>query len=159
MSHSSESEPDLSALAYRWLTRRERSRAEMRAYLGRYSSDADAIERLLDALAERGLLSEDRLADQVIRSRRARGSAQRIRQEMARRGIADDVITQSTTGLEQGDLSVAYRLLRKRFRVPAADQAERERQLRYLLNRGFNRAIALKAVRAEGDDGAGESGD
>ena len=159
MSQSSESEPDLGALAYRWLTRRDRSRAEMRAYLERYSSDPDVIEKLLDDLAERGWLSEDRLAEQVIRSQRARGSAQRIRQEMARRGISDEVITQSTASLEDGDLATATRLLRKRFRLPAADQAERERQLRFLLNRGFNRAIALKAVRSHADDDASASVD
>jgi regulatory protein len=131
----------------------------MRAYLERFSSDPDAIERLLHDLASRGWLSEDRLAEQVIRSRRARGSAQRTRQEMSRRGISEDVIAQSTAGLDDGDLSVAKRLLRKRFRLPAVDQAERERQLRFLVNRGFNRAIGLKAVRAGADDDASESVD
>lgn len=159
MAQSSAGESDLTAVAYRWLARRDRSRAEMRGYLERYCSDADAVERLLDDLSARGWLSEDRLADQVIRSRRARGSAQRIRQEMSRRGISADVITQSTVGLDDGDLATAVRLLRKRFRLPAADQAERERQLRFLLNRGFSRAIALKAVRASAEDDASESRD
>ena len=159
MTQSPESEPDLSAIAYRWLARRDRSRAEMRAYLERFSSDPEPVARLLDDLAERGWLSEDRLAEQVIRSRRARGSAQRIRQELSRRGISSDVIEQSTAGLENGDLFIATRLLRKRFRLPAADQTERERRLRFLLNRGFNRAIALKAVRAAAEDDASESVD
>lgn len=121
----------------------------MRAYLERHCDDAEAVDRLLDDLAARGWLCEDRLADQVIRSRRARASAQRIRQEMTRRGISEDVIAQSTAGLEDGDLPSATKLLRKRFRLPAADRDERERQLRFLLNRGFDRAVALKAVRAE----------
>jgi regulatory protein len=122
----------------------------MRAYLERYCTDAETVDRVLDELAERGWLSEDRLADQLIRSRRARASTQRIRQEMARRGISEDVIAQSTVGLEEGDLPSATRLLRRRFRLPPADRAERERQFRFLLNRGFSRAIALKAVRADG---------
>ena len=151
MSVNIDSEADLSALAYRWLTRRDRSRAEMRAYLERHCSEPETIARLLDELAGRGWLCEDRLADQLIRSRRARSSAKRIRHEMARRGIADDVIAQATAGLEAGDLPSATKLLRKRYRLPPADRTERERQFRFLLNRGFDRATALKAVRAEGD--------
>ena len=131
----------------------------MRAYLERYCTDAKSIARLLDELSSRGWLCEDRLADQVIRSRRARTSARGIRPEMARRGISDEVIAQSTVSLEEGDLRSAAKLLRKRFRLPPADRAERERQFRFLVNRGFNRAVALKAVRAEGGDDEIESVD
>jgi len=154
-----ESEANLSALAYRWLARRDRSRAEMRAYLERHCAEAETVARLLDDLSARGWLCEDRLADQVIHSRRARSSARAIRYAMARRGIAEEVIAQSTAGLEAGDLPSATRLLRKRFRSPATDRTERERQFRFLLNRGFDRAVALKAVRAVGDDDASESPD
>ena len=131
----------------------------MRAYLERYCADAERVARLLDELAERGWLCEDRLADQVIHSRRARASARGIRHEMARRGISGDVIAQSTAGLEDGDLPSATKLLRKRFRLPPADRAERERQFRFLVNRGFDRSVALKAVRAEGGTDETESVD
>ena len=131
----------------------------MRAYLERYCADAERVARLLDELAERGWLCEDRLADQVIRSRRARASARGIRYEMARRGISGDVIAQSTAGLEDGDLPSATRLLRKRFRLPPTDRAEREQQFRFLVNRGFDRNVALKAVRAEGGTDENESVD
>ena len=159
MPASAASAAELSALAYRWLARRDRSRAEMRAYLERHCSDADTVLCLLDELGARGWLCEDRLADQVIRLRRTRSSARGIRHAMARRGIADEVIAQSTAGLEAGDLHSATQLLRKRFRLPATDRTERERQFRFLLNRGFDRSVALKAVRAAGDDGAIDSAD
>jgi regulatory protein len=157
LDRSAESAAELSTRAYRWLARRDRSRAEMRAYLERYCSDANLVARLLDELAERGWLSEARLAEQMIRTRRARGGAQRIRYEMARRGIPNEVIAQSTAGLEAGDLPLAIRLLRRRFREPPADRDERERQLRFLLNRGFDRAIARKALQAGGGEDAMES--
>jgi len=140
----------LSDRACRLLARRDRSRAEMQRYLERYCDDAEIVTRLLDDLQSRGWLSESRLADQVIRSRRARASAGRIRQEMARRGISDDVIAQSTAGLDAGDLDFALALWRKRFLAPPADRSQRERQLRFLLNRGFSLAIALKVLRTAG---------
>jgi regulatory protein len=141
---------ELSNRACRLLARRDRSRAEMRRYLERYCDDAETVTRLLDDLQSRGWLSESRLADQVIRSRRARASAGRIRHEMARRGISDDVIAQSTAGLDGGDLDCALALWRNRFRAPPTERLQHERQLRFLLNRGFSLAIALKVLRAAG---------
>lgn len=145
---------ELSTRAYRWLARRDRSRAEMRAYLERFCTDAAIVAEVLDQLAARGWLSEARLAEQVIRLRRARGGVQRIRHEMARRGIAREVIAASTAGLEQGDFAAAVALLRKRFREAPADRSERERRLRFLLNRGFGRTLAMKAVRAADESDA-----
>ena len=126
----------------------------MRAYLGRHCSDADLVAQVIEELLSRGWLSETRLAEQMIRLRRPRGSAQRVRYEMARRGISGEVIERSTAGLEQGDLPLATRLLRKRFGRPPADREERERQLRFLLNRGFDRAVARKAVQSDAADDA-----
>ena len=124
----------------------------MQNYLQRYCDDATIVARLLDDLQSRGYLCEARLAEQVIRARRPRASASRVRQELARRGIAGEVIADSTVGLEASDLQAALALWRKRFRAPATDRVQRERQLRYLRNRGFNHAIALKVLRAVGDD-------
>lgn len=119
----------------------------MQRYLARYCTDAERVRCLLDDLQARGWLSEVRLAEQVIRSRRARAGTLRIRQEMARRGIGLDVIEQSTSGLEGGDFETARALWQKKFGAPPADRAARERQLRYLLSRGFSHAIALKILR------------
>ena len=124
----------------------------MKRYLERYCDDVEIVSRLLDDLQQSGLLSEARLADQVIRSRRARASAGRIRQEMARRGLGDDVIAQSTADLDAGDLNSALALWRKRFCSPPADRLQRERQLRFLLYRGFSLATALKVLRIAGAD-------
>jgi regulatory protein len=147
----SASPDDLASRAYRWLARRDRSRAEMRGYLRRYSDDVAEIERLLDEFEQRGYLSEARLAEQVIRSRRSRASSTRIRQELDRRGIAAEIVAESTRALESGDVDAAVSLWKKRFRVPPEDRVERERQLRFLLNRGFSHAIALRVIRIARD--------
>jgi regulatory protein len=148
-----EDEPDdaLANRAFRLLARRDRSRAEMRTYLARYCSDADRVSALLTQLQERGWLCEERLAEQLIRKNQARTGTRRTRQEMARRGIASDVIERATAGLEREDLATALALWRKKFGRPPADQAERLKQLRYLLNRGFGHATALKVLRAGGE--------
>ena len=124
----------------------------MRGYLGRYCDDAAVVERLLDELERRGYLCEARLAEQIIRTRRSRASAARIRHELNRRRLESEVVAESTSALERGDMDAAVVLWKKRFRAPPKDRSERERQLRFLLNRGFSHAIALKVIRmmAEG---------
>ncbi len=141
---------ELAKVAYRSLARRDRSRVEMQRLLASHCSDADVVDRVLNQLQSRGWLSEARMAGQFVDTRRARMGAQRLRQEMARRGLAPEVIAQSTAGLERTDLEIATALWQKRFHEPAADRKEQERQLRFLLTRGFNRAVALKVLRAGG---------
>ena len=140
--------------AIRLLARRDRSRSELRRLLDPQGSSAEAVDTLLDVLQSQGWLSEARLAEQLVRARRARGGAARLRHEMAQRGLDADVIARATEGLEETDLPTAVALWRKRFGVPATERAERERQLRFLVNRGFSRAIALKVLRVAGSDDA-----
>lgn len=146
-----DSEAALTAIAYRQLARRDRSRREMQRLLATHCSDAEIVDRILDRLQSRGWLSEARMAAQFVDTRRARMGTQRLRQEMTRRGLAAEVIAQSTAGLEQEDLAIAAALWRKRFGEAGADRRERERQLRFLLARGFSRAVALKVLRTAGD--------
>jgi regulatory protein len=147
--------PALRQKAIRLLARRDRSRAEMEYLLAGFCDNNGALGALLDELQARGWLSEARLAAQLVHSRRSRSSATRIRQELARRGLGPDVIAESTAGLEETDLTAALALWRRRFRQPAADQAGRERQLRFLRNRGFGHGIALQVLRIAARDDSG----
>jgi len=112
--------------------------------------DPDVLGPLLDDLEARGWLSEARLAAQFVRLRRPRASAARIRHELARRGVETDTVAESTSGLEAGDLAAALALWRRRFGEPPAERTQRERQLRFLLNRGFALGIALEVLRIGG---------
>lgn len=145
-------EPALDAQALRrkaiaLLARRDRSRSEMQRLLARRCDDPALVSQVLDELAERGWLSEARLASQLIDARRSRAGAARIRQEMARRGLDSEVIEAATAGLEASDLEAALALWRRRFGTAAADQAQRARQVRFLLQRGFGHGVALKVLR------------
>ena len=157
-----EAEPLVDAEALRrkaiaLLARRDRSRSEMQQLLVRRCGDPSLVAAILDELQARGWLSEARLAAQLVHSQRSRSGAARIRQEMARRGIAPAVIAEASAGLESGDLEAALALWRRRFGTLAAERRQRERQLRFLLQRGFGPALALETLRiAEREAGGGE---
>lgn len=142
---------ELRTKAIRLLARRERSRSELRRLLDPNGEDADRVEQLLDDLQSQGWLSEARLAEQVINGRRNRLGAGRIRLELRRRGLPEEIVDDATAGLEEGDFTVALVLWRRRFGKVASERTERERQLRFLMARGFGHAMALKVLRHAGD--------
>ena len=150
--------PALRSKAIRLLARRERSRAELLQRLTPYCEDPAQLDPLLDELQARGWLSDARLAAQFVQSRRARAGAARIRHELASRGVQAEAVAESTAGLEAGDLAAALALWQRRFGTPAADRAGRERQLRFLVRRGFARGVALKVLRIGAADNAAEPG-
>jgi len=143
--------PALRQKAIRLLARRERSRAELERLLGRHCDDDFPLGPLLDELQARGWLSESRLASQVVHARRSRASATRIRQELARRGVEAEVIAEATAGLDGGDLAAALALWRRRFGERASAPAERARQVRFLVTRGFSYGVALEVLRIGAD--------
>lgn len=142
---------ELRTKAIRLLARRERSRSELRRLLDPGGEDATIVDRLLDELQSQGWLSDARLAEQLVNGRRSRLGASRIRLELRRRGVCEEVVDDATQGLEAGDFAVALALWRRRFGKVAGERTERERQLRFLMARGFGHAMALKVLCHAGD--------
>src|SRR5829696_5958847 len=76
------------------LARRDHSRAELSRKLMRYAMDADnpaEIARVLDDLNRKGLLSDQRFAAGFARIRAQRFGDARIRHDLRRVGVTDDV--------------------------------------------------------------------
>jgi regulatory protein len=136
--------------AIRLLARRERSRVELQRLLDPEGSARDAVCVLLDELQMQGWLSDARLADQIVHARRSRVGTARIRLELKRRGLSADAVAAATLGLDAGDSAAATALWQRRFGRVAEDRGQRERQLRFLLSRGFSRSVALKVLRDAG---------
>jgi len=141
---------ELRGKAIRLLARRERSRAELQQVLDPDGNQRETVALLLDELQQQGWLSEPRLAEQLVNARRSRLGTARIRMELKRRGLSADTVAEATQELETGDLATATALWQRRFGIVAEDRSQRERQLRFLLTRGFSRAVALKVLRGAG---------
>lgn len=138
------------------LARREHSRAELRQKLRRRrggdgSAEATApaaIEALLDELQQKGLLSDARFAAVLTRSRAERFGTARIRQEMREHALPDDVVRSEVQRLKDSEEERARALWRRKFGRPAADAAERDRQARFLAQRGFSLSLVLRIVKS-----------
>ncbi|WP_246154220.1 recombination regulator RecX [Oryzomicrobium terrae] len=133
------------------LTRREHARAELARKLAPHAESSEELERLLDELAARKLLSDSRYAEMRVTVRAGRYGDQRLRQELAAVGVDEDTIA---TALESTDdeLSRARSVWLKKFGTPAADAAARAKQMRFLAQRGFSMEIIRRVLRGLDDE-------
>lgn len=150
---------DLSKLrqvALRQLARREQSRRELELRLGREGAPAELVRELLDDLVARGLQSDVRFAEALLRSRVHRGQgAVRIRQELVQRGVTAEVIDAAFAEAGIDWWQRAAEICREKYgRGGPVDWSERARRARFLNYRGFDADI-IRAVLAPA--GAGVS--
>lgn len=149
----------LKARAIGLLAQREHSRAELRRKLLRIerlrlaaadevdeATPAATVDALLDTLAADGHLSETRFVESRLHLRAGRFGAQRIQQELARHGLKLDAEQQEQ--LRATELERAREVWLRRFGPePAAEPAERARQTRFLLARGFAPELVRRLLR------------
>jgi regulatory protein len=135
------------------LARREHSRQELTRKLGSRGFPGDVIGTVLDELERSGALADSRFTDSFVRSRVAKGQGpQRIRAELAQRGIGDAAADEVLRSAEVDWRSTIRAVRRKRFgpEMPR-DYADRARQARFLQYRGFDSEQIRGALELDGD--------
>ncbi|GGC09008.1 regulatory protein RecX [Oxalicibacterium flavum] len=147
----------LKARALRYLSMREHSRQELARKLARHAQEGDDVDALLDTLEAGRFLSEERFSESLIRRRAARFGNSRILSELKSHGIDT-----SSLGEANGDLADevarATEVWQRKFGRPPADAAERARQMRFLLQRGFAQGTIRKVLKTA-ERGSDESDD
>lgn len=126
--------------ALRYLARREHSRRELEQKLSAHgdSHEIAALSEVLDKLEQQGFLSEQRMVEQVARTRRSRFGSQRIVHELKTKGIDGHLIDGILPALKETELEAALNIWRKKFDHPPATREERGKQTRFMMNRGFS---------------------
>jgi regulatory protein len=145
-------EKSLLARALGYLARREHSRAELARKLAAHAESADEIDRLLDDLESRKLLSDRRFTEVLARSRGERFGAARVKQELRSHGIDAPLVREAVDGLARTELLRARAVWQRRFGSPPADAAERAKQMRFLAQRGFAAEVIRRVVGGRDDD-------
>ena len=154
----------LKARALQWLAQREQSRVELRrkllrqarADLASVSAGSDAgevddeavreqVDGVLDWLESNGYLSAERFVESRVNARAGRYGNLRIRQELQQHQLAISGELAQTLGASEADRACTVRA--KRFAEPPRDAAERARQARFLIGRGFSPDAVRAALR------------
>jgi len=153
--------PDISlrARALQYLARREYSRAELRSKLLSYalanedSSQPENLDVLLDDLAARGWLSDERAAMQLVRAKRSRFGAQRIAYDLRQKGISEELVSAALPALKESELEAARSVWQRKFGALPQDAREKARQARFLQSRGFAPEVIFKVLRSPDVEG------
>jgi regulatory protein len=137
--------------AYRYMNRRERTRAEVRAHLEGRGFDPGDVEQAIAALVDDGQLDDARFARLLVQDKRELEGwgSDRIRQALLGRGVAADQAEDALNAQDGRDeMERALELLRRRFPSPAGDRRERDRALGVLVRKGYDVELALDAITA-----------
>jgi len=145
------------------LARRPRTAAELRAWLAQRRYPRAEISRALARMRDLGYLDDAEYAASFVTHRAAsRGwGADRVRQELARRGVENEIIEMALArAQEQGSSPSANiaRALEKhvRLRGRPRDRRERDRLVAALRRQGFTLDAIREAIEGLG---AGETGE
>lgn len=136
----------LKGRALRYLSMREHSRLELGRKLARYAEEGDDVNAVLDFLEKNNWLSQERFCESLLNRRSARFGNHRIMDELQSHGVHGDALTGLKAGLADTEATRATEVWRRKFGTVAADAAERSKQMRFLLQRGFSQGAARVAM-------------
>lgn len=136
----------LKGRALRYLSMREHSRLELGRKLARYAEEGDDVNALLDFLEKNNWLSQERFCESLLNRRAARFGNNHIMAELESHGVDGEALADLKAGLADSEAARACEVWRRKFGTVAADAAERSKQMRFLLQRGFSQRAARVAM-------------
>ena len=130
---------DIRRAALNLLARREHSKTELCRKLLKKNFSSAEVDLVLNGLAEKGLLNENRFIENFIHYQRNRGFGPiRIRADLLERGIKENLIEHHLEIKDNAWLSSLRHVWQKRFKNGLAnDYKTRAQQMRFLQYRGF----------------------
>lgn len=143
-----EQTPGQRALAL--LVRREHSRKELTRKLRAKGVEREEAKAAVERMAEAGWQSNERFAEQLVRSRAAQGHGPlRIRAELASHGLESDAIRAALDGFDEDWNRIAFDLVQRRFGTDLHRDRERQRKAgEFLIRRGFGIDQMRRATRS-----------
>lgn len=142
----------LKGRALRFLSMREHSRLELGRKLARYAEEGDDVGALLDFLEKNNWLSQERFSESLIHRREARFGNSRIVAELQSHGVNGEALQELKAGLNDTEIARACEVWQRKFGTVATDPAERSKQVRFLMQRGFSQKAVRTAMKGEVDD-------
>lgn len=135
------------------LVRREHSRKELTRKLAARGVASDEAQAAVARMTAEGWQSDDRFAEQLVRSRANNGQGPiRIRAELAMHGLDRDAVAAAMDTYDGDWAENARDLVRRRFPGGADDLAVRRKAADFLARRGFDGDQIRAAVRFDPDE-------
>jgi regulatory protein len=146
-------------LAFRYLTRRDRTVLETRRYLEGKRVEPCAIDQALAHLEQERQLDDARFARLFAEDKRLleEWGADRIARRLAALGVPPAIVQEAVAARGRGgELQAACALLRRRFPAIGAHPRERTRAFGVLARKGYDAELAWDAIRVHAGGDAGD---
>ena len=137
----------LRARAMDILSRQEISRVGLKRKLAPYAESKEELENVLNEFAERNWQSDQR----YIHSKSRQHGSLRLKQALAQQGI-DETVSREFMPDKARELQTAVAVLRKKFKQPASDLKDKQKQTRFLAYRGFDMDTIHAALKSSWDE-------
>ena len=137
------------ALAYRYVNRRERTVAELRAHLAGRGVEPALAAQAIAELRGQGYVDDSRFARLFAADKRELEGwgGDRIARVLRERGLEQELIEAALDDASPADeLERALTLLRRRWPTPPGESRERDRALAMLLRKGYDGELAIEAL-------------
>lgn len=148
-------QPSLKGRALKLLAMREHSRKELERKLAQHETEPGQLQAALDELQAKGFIDEQRVVDSLVHRRSTRLGAARIRQELQAKGLDAERVAAAMVGLQATELQRARDVWRRKFGVAPADAAQRAKQARFLMARGFSAETVRRTLASNEADDSG----
>lgn len=146
-------EPTPGQRALGLLVRREHSRKELARKLTARGVDPDDAQTAVDRMTAEGWQSNDRFAEQLVRSRANNGQGPlRIRAELSTHGLDRDAVAAAFEAYDGDWTDNARDLVRRRFPGALDDRMLQRKAAEFLVRRGFTGDQVRAATRYDPDD-------
>jgi regulatory protein len=137
--------------ALRLLTRRDHTRYELSQKLRKRGTASDIISRVAAECERLNYLNDQRTAEVYIRQLKRKYGVHRIRSELKKKGINEDIAENLITDQisEPDELQRADRILQKKSAAFAREEdlkKRREKMYRFLRSRGFPNAVITRLI-------------
>jgi regulatory protein len=145
------------AAAVRLLARREHSIDELRRKLAAKGYPADTVEPVIQKLAGKRLVSDERFSASFVHHHAKRGQGPvRIRAALRQQGIPEAQVEEALQAAGFDWAQLAREVRRRKFgAAPPRSLGERAKQARFLQYRGFDAEQLRSAFRDESGEGDG----
>jgi regulatory protein len=145
------------AAAVRLLARREHSIEELRRKLLSRGYPPDTVEPVIQKLAGKRLVSDERFTSSFVHTHAKRGQGPvRIRAALRQQGISDSQVEEALQCAGVDWVQLAREVRRRKFGAAAPrGLGERAKQARFLQYRGFDAEQLRAAFRDESGEGDG----
>jgi regulatory protein len=136
----------LKGRALRLLSGREYSRAELVKKLAPFETTEGELAKALNELQAKDFINEQRVVDSILHRRSAKLGTARIKQELQSKGLDAGAVLDAVDLLKSTEVERAREVWRKKFNATPENAAERGKQMRFLMSRGFGSEAIRKVI-------------